>query len=256
MFKYHKLTSLLIGLLFLAVLQTFSKPVPVFRFLISAFVFYILAVAWYNKKYLQSTGKYSFWAIIRPMLLAGAGLGIFFFLPSEGLRNLFLLVSVGLIFSFEIFLGNFSENFLVSEILVVAFGLFLTLFGLDFYFPGVGTAATRQYSFQPLYALGIFLSVCLLARSLYEYTPLDTLQKNLSAVVMGLFSTQIFWALGFLPLHYTAAAFLLLNFMYIGLMLHYYHLFNNLNPKKIYFHAGLFLVCASLVFLTTPWRAI
>jgi len=256
MLKYHKLISLLIGLLFLAVLQTFSRPVPVFRFLISAFVLYILGVAWYNKKYLESLGKYSFWAILRPILLAFAGLGIFFFLPSEGLRSFFLLSAVGLIFSFEMFLGNFSENFLVSEILVVAFGLFLTLFGLEFYFPGVGTAAVRQYSFQPLYGLGIFLAVYLLARSLYEYTPLDALQKNLSAAVIGLFCTQVFWALGFLPLHYTAAAFLLLNFLYISLMLHYYHLFNNLNLKKIYFHAGLFLVCASLVFLTTPWKAV
>lgn len=256
MFKYHKLVSLLIGLLFLAVVQTFSKPVPVFRFLLAAFVIYVAAVAWYNKKYLQDSGRYTFWAIVRPMLLAFAGLGFFFFLPSEGLRDLFLLSSVALIFSFEVFLGNFSENFLVSEILVVAFGLFLTLFGLDFYFPGVSLAKFGQLSFQPLYGLGIFFSVYLLSRSLYEYTPLETAQKNLSAAVMGLFSTQIFWALGFLPLHYTAAAFLLLNFLYACLMFHYYFLFNNLNLKKVYFHAGLFLVCAGLVMLTTPWKVI
>lgn len=253
MFQYHKLISFSIGLLFLAVLQTFSVPTPVFRFLIAAFLLYILAVAWYNKKYLEAIGKYSFWGIVRPAMLATSGLGIFFFLPSEGLRNLFLLISVGTVSAFELFLGNFSENFLISEILIVAFGLFLTFSGLDFYFPGTGGG---NLSLQPLYAAGVFATVYLLSRSLYEYTPLSAPLKNVSAVVMGLFCSQFFWAVGFLPLHYTVSAFLLLNFLYLSLMLHYYHIYNTLNFKKIYFHLGLFAACIALVLLTTPWRVL
>ncbi|MCL5009070.1 MAG: hypothetical protein M1400_01880 [Patescibacteria group bacterium] len=256
MFKYHKLISLFIGLLFLAVLQTYSRPVPVFRLLVAAFLIYVAAVGLYNRKYLQAADRYTFWGLVRPALLAASGLGIFFFLPSEGLRNLFLLVSVGTIFLFEVFLGNFSENFLVSEILVVAFGLFLSLAGLDFYFPSFGDAGAGGFSLQPLYLAGVFLIVYLLSRSLYEYTPLNSAQKNLAAAVMGIFCTQLFWSLSFLPLHFTAAAFLLLNFFYLCLMLYYYQIFNTLNLKKIYFHFGLFAVCASLVLLTTPWKVI
>ena len=254
--KYHKLISLLIGLLFLAVLQTFSRPTPVFRLLIAAFLIYLLAMGWYNKKYLQAAGQYSFWALLRPILLVAAGLGISFFLPSAGLRNIFLLATVILIFLFELFLGNFSENFLISEILIVAFGLFMTFAGLDFYFPGLNSGTSRELAFQPFYTLGVAASVFLLSRSLYEYTPLNSVQKNLSAAVMGLFCGEVFWALSFLPLHFTVQAFLLLNFLYLCLMFHYYQIFNSLNLKKIYFHLGLFAACLGLVLLTTPWRVI
>src|SRR5882724_5490584 len=101
MLKYHKLIPFCIGLVFLIVLEKFATPQPVFRFLLPAFLIYLLVILFYNRWYLKALDKYNFWLGLRSMLLLAAGFGIFLGLFNDFLRGLFLIVSVILITFFE-----------------------------------------------------------------------------------------------------------------------------------------------------------
>lgn len=244
MLKYHKFISLLIGLLFLIVLQTFATPEPIFRFLVPAFIGYALLVTLYNKWYLKQIEKYSFWILVRPVLLLLAGFGLFLIIPSDFLRGLFLILTVFVIAFFELILGNFAENLLLNETLIIAFGLFIFFFALFHYLPG----------YQTYYLAGIFFSSSLLTRSFYEFTPKSERIKIIGAVTVGLFCSQIYWALNFLQFHFSVLSIVLFNIFYFILILNYYHLFHVLNFKKIQFHLILISLSSLLVVIVTPWQ--
>jgi hypothetical protein len=96
----------------------------------------------------------------------------------------------------------------------------------------------------------------LLARSFYEFTPLSKRNKTVVALALGLLTTEFFWALAFLPLHFSALALILHSLFYLPLMLNYYQIFNVLNTKKIKYHLFIIVVCWGVVLLSTPWRII
>lgn len=263
MFKNHKHISLAIGLLYLLVLQWFSGPEPVFRFLAPAFLVFCALVAYYNKAYLQSIKKYNFWAMLRPLMLFASGFGIFFLLPTAGFRLLFLIPTFAIIFLVELNLGNFAENFLINETLIIAFGFFICLAAFNQYFPyfarvpvflGKYHVFDWQFSMEPLYLAGVFLSVTALSRAFYESIPQNDKTKWIGAVLLGLFSAELFWVLSFLPLHYSAQAVILFSVFYFCLILNYYHLFHSLSLKKIQFHLILIILACGLVVLATPWK--
>ena len=246
MLKHHKFISFCFGLLFLIVLQKFATPEPIFRFLIPAFLFYAAVVGFYNFWYLKQIQKYNFWTLLRSLMLLIAAFGIFFVLPSGNLRGLFLILTVAIITFVEIILGAAAENILLNETLLIAFGLFLALFGADYYFP----------SQQSFFTVGIFFSGALLARSFYEFTPEPAKAKTVSAIVMGLFCSELYWALNFLHFYYSSLAVFLFLVFYFCLIINYYRIFHILNYKKIQFHLFLILCCTVLVLLTTPWKVI
>lgn len=246
MLKYHKLISFVTGLLFLLVMQRFATPQPVFRFLLPAFFVYAVFVSVYNQWYLRQIEKYNFWIVIRQLLLLVAGFGLFLILPSENLRGLFLVVTVGIITFFQIILGNLAENLLINETLLIAFGLFFSFAAFYQYTPSFGT----------LYVMGVFFSSSLLARCFYEFVPKPNSVKIVASLMLGLFCSQIFWALNFLPLHFSALGLILLNIFYFCLILNYYNFFHILNFKKVQFHFLLILLCSGAVLLVTPWRII
>ena len=78
----------------------------------------------------------------------------------------------------------------------------------------------------------------------------------MSAVVVGLFCAELFWVLNFLPFHFSALSVILFNFFYFCLVLNYYHLFHNLNFKKIQFHLGVMALSSFLIALATPWEVL
>ena len=242
--KSHNIISIIIGILFLVLLQFFSTPYPIFRFLVPAFLIYVIAVSLYNRWYLRQIQKYNFWVVLRPLLLLLAGFGLFLLIPSAGLRSLFLIISVCLIFFVEFALGNFAENILINETLIIAFGFFITLTALNQYFPSL--------SFICL--IGTFVLAALLARSFYEFIPQTPKTKIVASVVLGFFASQLFWALNFLPLHFSALAVILFNLYYFCLILNYYHFFQTLSLKKLQFHLALILVCSGAVLVATPWK--
>lgn len=224
-------------------MQKFANPEPVFRFLAPAFLIYAAAVFWYGKQYLKSLEKYNIWIQARSMLLLASAFGLFLVIPSDGLRGLFLILAVITIAAFQIFLGDTAENLLLYETLIIAFGLFFSLAAFMQYIPGFG----------PWYVMAVFAAVFLLSRSFYELVPRQEKTKLIGSVAMGLFSSQMFWALSFLPLHFSALALLLFNFFYFCLTLNYYHLFHVLNFKKMQFHLFLIIACSVVVVLATPW---
>ncbi len=127
--KNHKLVSFGIGLLFLLVLQKYAVPEPIFRFLLPAFLGYLILVVLYNRWYLKKIQKYNFWALLLPELLMAAGFGVFLVTHSPALRGIFLTSAVLIITFSEIILGNMAENLMLNQTLIIAFGLFYGLFG-------------------------------------------------------------------------------------------------------------------------------
>lgn len=180
------------------------------------------------------------------MLLLASAFGLFLIIPTEGFRGLYLIITVGLISLGEIILGKEGENILLNETLIIAFGLFLTFSAFYQYIP----------AYSVIYAIGIFVSSALLARSFYELLPQAGYAKLVGSVTLGLFCTEIFWALNFLPFHFSIQGVLLFNIFYLCLILNYYHQFHNLNLKKIQFHLLLIAACSAVVLLFTPWNII
>jgi hypothetical protein len=173
MFKYHKFTSFAIGALYLVMLLAFSTPQPVFRFLAPAFLLYCGLVTYYNKGYLQHLQKYNFWVLVRPLLLFVSGFGNFFLLPNGGLRGTYLVTAFVIIFLIELALGNFAENLLINETLIIAFGFFITLTAFNQYFLNItgfrffghSLFAGSHFGLQPFYLAFAFVLVLLLSRS-------------------------------------------------------------------------------------------
>ncbi|MCX6796876.1 MAG: hypothetical protein NTX98_00140 [Candidatus Doudnabacteria bacterium] len=251
MLKLHNLVAMAFGLLFLAVLQTFSNPYPIFRFLLPAFLAFLVLVVWYNYKYLKKIEKYNFWIIIRPVLLILSGFGIFLLLPSTGMRNLFLISGVLLISFFESFIGKFAEELLINEILIIAFGAFVAILGASFYIPPFA----KPY-LNVIYLIGIFSMTVLISRSFYEFTPVTKKTKLLASIILGLLCSEFLWVLSFLQFHYSVLAFLLFNLFYFCLILNYHYYFNTLNIKKIQFHLIILVISGGLALLATPWKII
>jgi hypothetical protein len=223
----------------------FANPTPVFRFLLPAFLIYAALITVYNRWYLKQIQKYNFWILIRPLLLVASGFGIFLVIPASGLRSLFLLPTALFITGLEIILGNLAENILLNETLIIAFGLFLSLFGAYYYLPAT--------SFEIFYLFGIFLGSALLTRSFYELLPKSERSKQLGAIIIGLFCAELYWVLNFLHFHFSVLSILLFNIFYFCLIVNYYHLYHMLNYKKIKFHLFLILACSVVVLISTPW---
>jgi hypothetical protein len=246
MLKYHNLISFGFGLLFLLVLQKFATPEPIFRFLVPAFLLFVVAVTFYNNWYLRKIGKYNFWVLLRAILLLLSGFGLFLIIPSESIRGLFLILTVFIITFLQMLLGNQAENILLNETLLIAFGLIFAFFGAYHYFP----------TNEPLFLAGIFFCSFLLSRSFYEFIPKPAQTKLVGALILGFFCSQLFWTLNFLPFHFSVLSALLFNIFYFCLILNYYHLFHILNFKKIQFHLLLILACDAAILLATPWRIV
>jgi hypothetical protein len=247
MAKYHKFVSVFISLVFLILLQELSVPRPIFRFLVPAFLLFLLALTAYNRRYLLELDKYNPWVLLRPALFFTSMFGLFLIIPGSFLRGLFLLAVVALGSLFEIFLGSFAENVSLNETLIIAFGLFMSISAF---------ALLYAPKLQTLYLAALFLGAFLTARAFYEFIPQDARAKLVASLVIALFCTQLFWAFSFLPLHYSASALMLLNVFYFCLALNYYHAFNTLSRSKFRFHLAFMLACSGFIFLLTPWKII
>ncbi len=242
--KYHKYISVIIGLLFLVVLQAFSNPLPVFRIYLPLFLSYVILVLLYNRWYLIKLQKYNLWTLVKTALFLLAGFGIFLIIPFTGLKSLFLVISVFVVTFFELSLGSFSENILTSETILIAFGLFVSLAAFSEYFP----------SFKFFAVTASFFAAGLLARSFYELVPKENYLKSISAIILGLLVSEFFWALTFLPFHFTVIGLILFNLFYFFTLINYYHFFNTLSFKKLQFHLILIVFTSAMVLLSTPWK--
>ncbi len=244
--KYHKIISLVISVAFIVVVQVFAAPEPKFRYLIPAFFLYVAIVGFYNRLYLKWLNRYTVWSWLRMILFFFGWFALFLILPTSSLRGAFLVAGLGLIYFFESMVGHLGEQILFNETLVSAFAFSMALFGFEWYFqfPNIVTL---------LLAFGI---ITLMVRSSYAATPVSPYVQWVGSIAIGLFSTELLWALTFWPLHYSALALILFATFYFCWSLYYYYLFNHITPKKIQFHLVLSLVFIGIILLVTPWSII
>lgn len=226
------------------ILQVLSNPQPVFRFLVPAFLVFALVVFFYNRWYLKSVQKYNLWVVVRQLLLLAGAFGLFLVIPSPSLRGLYLILAVFVIVFFQYALENFAENLWINQTLIIAFSYFTSLFAFGQYYP--------SYRFFSL--VGVFASTFLISRAFYEFIPQPDKAKVVISAVLGLLVTELFWALNFLPFHFSALAMVLFGLYYFSLIVNYYFFFQILNFKKIQFHLALVFLCITAAILATPWE--
>ncbi len=242
--RYHRIISAILSIAFLVVIQLFATPQPIFRFLIPAFFGLLAAFGFYNWLYLGWQDKWNWWVWLRPLLFLVGWFGLFFIMPNDFLRGLFLLGGLPLVYFIEALTSNVGQQLLFNEVLLTAFCFFM------------GAAAAAQYypKFSLLYTAVVFGFIALLCRASYEFTPLSAPHKSSSALIIALFTTELFWVLNFLPFHYSALALILFNLFYLCWALYYYFIFNHLTPKRIQFHLILASVFILAIVIITPWK--
>lgn len=245
--KYHWVFSLGIGVGFLVALQSAAAPSLDFIKLVLYFGFFLALASLYNHWYLTRISKRNIWTIVRMGLLLIGGVGLFLSAPTPAVRGLFLIVSVAVITFFEFVIGTYSENLLLSEVVLSSFGGFTGLAAEAFLY-------SPQYRFFCL--LGAFAFSLFLARSFFENLPVRRPAKLISAFAIAWFMGQIFWAASFLPSHFFSIAVLLTGIFYTFLAANFHYLFNNLDHKKLQFHLLVLSLCVGIVFLSTPWGII
>lgn len=242
-YRIHVIISAVIATAFLVIVQIFASPLPVFRFLVPAFILYVAAVTGYNYWWLKSNRQFNFWLWMRLPLFLLSWFGLFFMVPSGLGRGLFLLISLPIIGFFESLVGNTGQQLGWNEFLLTIAALLISLFGFSYYFmiPGV------------LYLFLVFAAVAIVVRSSFELIPHEPLVKWVAALALGLFATELFWAVSFLPLHYTALAVFTFNVLYVLWIIYYHYLYKTLTRKQVTFHLILALILAVVMFLSTPW---
>ena len=241
--QIHRIISAVIAILFLVVLQVFASPQPKFRFLVPAFLIYLLVILIYNRWYLKHQDSFNVWLWLRLPLFICSWVGLFILLPSALGRGLFLLFSLPILFFFESLVGNTGQQLGWNEFLLTVAALLISIFGFSFYYvlPGV------------IYLALVFISVSVVVRSSLELVPHEPVVKWIASLSLGLFITELFWVISFLPLHYTALAIFTFNVLYVLWIIYYHYLYKTLTWKQIQFHLILAFALMLVMFISTPW---
>ncbi len=232
-----------VGFAVLYVLLAFGFS-GVFRFFFAAMALYLVLVMSYNFFSLRAQRLYTFWSWLRPLFFFASLFAIYFVLPSEGLRVIFLILSAVFIYFSESALHLISEQAIFLQTLFSYFGLCLGIFSLNFYFLPQTTIVLAA----------LLLVTYLLGRASFENVPQTAAKKNFYAWLIAFGMAEICWALLFLPLHFTALALILFNCFYALWILSYYQLFNNLGGKKVSFYIIFPTIIIALILIVTPWR--
>lgn len=242
----HKFISLVFGLLFFGAPRFLVFSERMLWVSVGAIAGYLCLLVWYNYWYLRRIEKYNIWVLLRPALLVVGGLLLLLVIPNAALK-IAVVAAFGIFIALtEMFLGNFAENVVLNETLLIAFSFLLAMFAFREYFPSRLAWAV----------IGTFFLLFFVTRSFYEFIPQQSRVKLLSAGSIALFCSQLLWAMSLLPFHYSALAVILFNVFYLSIVLNYHAFFQVLNPKKIYFHVAFFVFCSTLVLLLTPWKTV
>ncbi len=239
----HKIISIILAIAFIVVVQWFAFPVPVFRYLIPLFVLYLAAVMLYNWRYLISQQSMNAWMLIRVPIFLLVWFGLLFVIPYGFMRALFLLVSIPLIFVFETLAANKGQQLGWNLFLVSLASLQLGLFGFNFYFPLHGL----------MYLFLQFAGMVVLVRTMIDAVPYNNNVKWLAGLILGLFSAELFWALQFLPLHFSVLAVVSFMVLYLLWAIYYHYLYRTLTAKQIQLNVFLVLFLSVLILLSSPW---
>lgn len=241
--KYHPVISAAVSIAFIVMLQTFAAPSPVFRFLLPAVLVFICLLQLYHWTYLKAINKFSKWQILSSALFYFGWFGVFMLLPNAGIRGVFLLLSLPVVYLLEFLISNHGEHLIHAKVLLTMLVLIYSLVGFQYYYQ-VSTTLILLLSFVTVY---------LIVQGSFELVPTANNNKLLISLCIALFLTEFFWALMFLPFHYSVIALALFNFFYVCWSLTYYYLFNKISRKRIQFHVGLALFLTIFLIFLTQW---
>ncbi|QQS23333.1 hypothetical protein IPM19_02095 [bacterium] len=241
--RNHKIFSALFAVAFVVIVQWFASPMPVFRFLIPGFLIYVAAIMVYNWRFLKSRGHYNKWLFLRLPIFLIFWFSLLFVIPLGFGRALFLLVSIPVIFFFETLIENTGQQIGWNIFLLSLASLLIGMYGFNFYFPLTGL----------IYLFLLFVGMALLVRTSVETVPHNTNVKWLAALVLALFSAELFWVLQFLPLHFSVLAVINFNILYLLWAIYYHYLYQTLTARQIQFNILLALGLSIIVLLSSPW---
>ncbi len=224
----------------------FATPLPVFRFLLPAFIVFLLILGLYNFIYLKTIHKANVWIWLGPILFFVSWFGLFFIVPNDFLRGMFLLLGLLIGYWIENLLGHEGQHIIFNRVVIISFAGFVTIESLSSYY----------LVHSLIYLLAVFGFLVLLVRSFYESTPQPVKVKWLGTLLVSLLCTELFWALSFLPFHYSVLALMLFNLFYLIWSLNYYSLFNILSPRKIQFQVLIAFAFIIFIVLLSPWRVL
>jgi hypothetical protein len=239
----HKIYSAIFAIAFVVIVQWFASPLPVFRFLVPAFLGYVGVLMLYNRRYLKAKDMFNWWLFVRLPIFILFWFSLFFITPLGIGRALFLFASLPILFFFETLLENRGQQLAWNLFLLSLASLLLGLYGFNFYFPLNGL----------LYLLLLFAGVLVLVRVSVDSVPHSTNVKWLAALVLALFSAELFWVLQFLPLHFSVLAVINFNILYLLWAIYYHYLYQTLNAKQIQFNVLLALAFSIIILLSSPW---
>ncbi len=239
----HKIFSLLFATGFAVLLYFLTSGDLVFRYLVPAVLLYLMALTFYNWRYLLSQNEYLLWLLVRVPLFVFIWFGLLFIIPLGFVRLAFIFASIPLIFIFETLVANKGQQLGWNLFLVSLASLCLGLYGFHYYFPLSG-----------LVYLGlVFLGVAVLVRTTVESVPHETAVKWFASLVLGLFAAQIFWVLQFLPLHFSVLAILSFVILYLLWAIYYHYLYQSLTRRQIQFNLLLVIILSVIILISSPW---
>lgn len=239
----HKIVSAFFAIAFGVIIYTLTSGDLVFRYLVPALFLYLLAMTFYNWRYLVKQEQYNIWLLIRIPLFVFIWFGLLFIIPFGFVRTVFLVISVPLIFMFETLVANKGQQLGWNLYLISLASLLLGLYGFHFYFPLSGL----------LYLALIFLGVSVLVRTSVDAVPHPSAVKWFASLVLGLFAAQIFWILQFLPLHFSVLSILSFIILYLLWAIYYHYLYQSLTRRQIQFNLLLVIIFSILILISSPW---
>lgn len=239
----HKIISAVFAIAFAAGVQFLTAGDFVFRYLVPVFLLYLLALTFYNWRYLVAQNQYTLWLLLRVPIFILIWFGLLFILPFGVMRTMFLVLSVPIIFVFETLVANKGQQLGWNMFLLSLAGLLLGLYGFHFYFPLSGL----------LYLGLVFVGVAVLVRASVDAVPHDLTVKWFASLVLGLFAAEIFWILQFLPLHFSVLAMMSFIILYLLWAIYYHYLYQSLTRRQIQFNLLLVIIFSIIILISSPW---
>jgi len=233
---FTRISSFILAvLLFLAMLNAKNNP-----YIYAASVLVLIFAAFIvNFKRLSFTWPH----LLLPTTYILAVSSVFMVITNPTARFVFLLLSSLTFFGLELRLGK-ESHFLQNIYLISAFGLYLGMFAVRFYF-NVSSFIIVPISFVLTYIFSLQgLSGFSLPAKKYFYFLLAALASEMTLGLM-------FW-----PAHFFVDAVVLFSFFYLLWLFSFSAFFGKLSRQKIYWQLILVAIVLILTLATAAWKPI
>lgn len=181
--------------------------------------------------------------LLLPAIYSVATASVFVLIPSPFWQEVFLGAAALVLFLMELRLGK-ESHLLQNIFLISSFGIFLGLFGLDFYY------RLPTYVFVPLmFAAGFILSV-------QGLTGFQLPAKKYFYILTAVITAEVAWGLRFWPTFYFVNATVLFSVFYAIWLFSFSAFFGKLSRAKIFWQLSLIAIVLVIVLSTAAWKPI